>query len=567
MARPTFRLCLVGVALILFSPALLRAAAPASPPKIRIILVGDSTVTDNAGWGSGFKQLVDPARAEVINLARGGRSSMSYIKEGLWAKALALKADYYLIQFGHNDEPGKPGRSTSLEDYRHYMTRYVEETRAIGAHPVLVTSLVRRQFDRHDDHLIHSSLAPRAAIVKEIAAVEHVPLVDLHARSLALCERLGREACLEFSPLKTVHGKTAHDGTHLNAKGHLLFARLVVDELRRAVPALDPVLLSNPLSPTATAVHADAVVAADGSGTFTTVQAAIAAAPAHAARPYVILIKPGVYQGQIIIPKDKPFLHLVGEDATRTILTYGLNVREMGLGTNPAFKGTGVVILSDDVTADNLTFRNTSGDHGQALALRVDGDRETFRHCRLLGWQDTLMLNRGRDYLDACYVEGRVDFIYGSATAVFDRCEIHSKNGGHVTAANTPADHPFGFVFLHCRLTDDPKPWDPSKTTRRPPLADLGRPWRPYAQVAYIECYLGPHIKPSGWNNWGNPANEKAARYSEYRDFGPGANPEARAPWSHQLTSAQARSYTVDAILGGDDHWHPDGIAPTDERG
>ena len=230
--------------------ALAGASFAGGQSKVRIVLVGDSTVTDDAGWGAGFRELVDPSRADVVNLARGGRSSMSYLNEGLWAKALALKADYYLIQFGHNDEPGKPGRSTTLDEYRGFMTRYVEEARAAGAKPVLITSLVRRQFVPGDDHRINSSLEPRVAIVKAIAAEEQVPLVDLHARSKALCERLGRTACYEFSPTKIVNGKEAYDGTHLNERGHLLFAQLVVDELRRAVPALDSIFVLAPRAPT-----------------------------------------------------------------------------------------------------------------------------------------------------------------------------------------------------------------------------------------------------------------------------------------------------------------------------
>jgi len=219
----------------------------AEPTRLKIVLVGDSTVTDNAGWGLGFKQFVDPARAEVINTARGGRSSMSFIKEDRWKKALELKGDYYLIQFGHNDEPGKPGRSTTLDEYRDYMNRYVDEARAAGAKPVLVTSLVRRQFDRADPHKINSSLTGHAAIVKEIAATKNVPLVDLHARSKALCENLGRDGCIVFSPMKKSGEKTVPDGTHLNAEGYVLFGRLVVDDLRTAVPKLAPYLLPEPI--------------------------------------------------------------------------------------------------------------------------------------------------------------------------------------------------------------------------------------------------------------------------------------------------------------------------------
>ena len=225
------------------------------------------------------------------------------------------------------------------------------------------------------------------------------------------------------------------------------------------------------------------------------------------------------------------------------------------------FNGIGVIVLGDDFSAENITFQNTSGDHGQALALRSDGDRAVFNHCRMLGWQDTLRVDDGRDYFTNCFIAGRVDFIYGSATAVFDHCEIQSRNGGHVTAANTPKDQPFGFVFMNCRLTGDPQPWVGANgipaNTNQPPMADLGRPWRPYASVTYLNCELGGHIKPEGWNNWRNPTNELTARYAEYNSSGPGANPDKRFKWTKQLTDDEAKNYTIEKILGGADNWNP----------
>jgi lysophospholipase L1-like esterase len=231
--------------LVLFS---IGAARASDAPLVRIVLVGDSTVTDSAGWGLGFRQFVDPKRAEITNTAQGGRSSMSFKKEGRWDRALALKGDYYLIQFGHNDEPGKPGRSTTLEEYRGYMNQYVDEARAAGATPVLITSLVRRQFDRANNHQINSSLEAHATIVREIATAKNVPLIDRHTRSMERCERLGREGCLAFSPSKTVDGKTVPDGTHLNENGYVLFGQLVAEELRGAVPALAALLRTEPLN-------------------------------------------------------------------------------------------------------------------------------------------------------------------------------------------------------------------------------------------------------------------------------------------------------------------------------
>lgn len=301
------------------------------------------------------------------------------------------------------------------------------------------------------------------------------------------------------------------------------------------------------------------IVAADGSGEFKTVQEAVNAVADDSPTRTVIHLKPGTYAGQVIVPKSKAKITLEGEDARATSVTWDRNVRETIPRGADKFN-PGIQILADDFRARNVTFENTSGNHGQALAVRADGDRTVFDGCRIIGWQDTLMVNNGRDYFSRCYIAGRVDFIYGSATAVFDDCEVHSRNGGHVTAASTPQEHEFGFVFLRCKLTGDAVPWStppatqPDKVT---PLADLGRPWRPYAAVAYLECEIGDHIKPEGWNNWGKESNEKTARYAEYRSTGPGARPDKRFAWAKQLTDDEAKKYTAENVLGGSDHWNP----------
>jgi len=536
---------------------------PAPQTPVKIVLVGDSTVTDNAGWGLGFKQFLTPG-AECINVSQGGRSSESFRREGRWTNALALHGDYYLIQFGHNNEPGKPGRSTDMATFVSNMVSYVEEARASGATPVLVTPLTRRQWDKDHPGKIKSSLAPYAVEVRKIAAERNVPLVDLQARSIELCESLGPDKCLAFSPFKTnADGTVAHDGTHLNDQGHVLFARLVVNELRSAVPALAPYLRAEPVNanPVPTEAKYDAVVSADGSGTHTTIQDAIAAAPDHGTKWFRILVKPGVYQGQFLIPKSKRFVSLTGEETENTVLTWPYNVFDRKATATYQFD-PGMVVAANDFRAENLTIENTSGDHGQALALRVDADRAAFSHCRILGWQDTLLVNNGRQYFTNCHIAGRVDFIYGSGTAVFDHCEIHSKNGGHVTAASTPRDQPFGLVFLDCHLTGDSHPWlnptNPVASPAKPAFADLGRPWRPYASVTYINCEMDAHIKAPGWNNWGNITNETTARYAEYHSTGPGAHPDKRVKWVRQLTADEAGDFTVEKILGGNDHWQPE---------
>lgn len=182
--------------------------------------------------------------------------------------------------------------------------------------------------------------------------------------------------------------------------------------------------------------------------------------------------------------------------------------------------------------------------------------------CRITGWQDTLTVNQGRQYFTNYFIAGRVDFIYGTATAVFDNCEIQSKSGGYVTAANTPLEKEHGLAFLDCKLTSDPAPWvdpkgDPTKPPKRTPQAYLGRPWHANAHVAFIRCEMGEHIRPEGWHNWGNITNETTARYAEFGSTGPGASPDKRVKWARQLTATEAENYTVEKILKGSDDWLP----------
>ena len=217
--------------------------SPTAAKKIRIVLVGDSTVNDQGGWGYGFKQFLT-TDVECVNTAANGRSSKSFITEGKWTNALALKGDYYFIQFGHNDEPGKgPERETDpATTYTQNLARYVDETRAIGAKPILVTSLTRRNFDKSGNGKLAPSLVPYVEAMKKLAAEKNVPLLDLHDRSLEFCEKIGESETAKLNPLKD--GKP--DTTHLNNAGKMAFARLVVEELRKTVPELAPHLLAEP---------------------------------------------------------------------------------------------------------------------------------------------------------------------------------------------------------------------------------------------------------------------------------------------------------------------------------
>ena len=234
----------IALGLLLWLPCTAAAQAPAP----HIVLAGDSTVTEGSGWGLGFRRLVD-ADAAVTNAAQNGRSSKSFRDEGHWAAAISARGDYYLIQFGHNDQPGKgPERETDpATTFPANISRYVDDVRAIGATPILVTSLVRRTFGKEDPSKLTSTLGPWVEAVKRVAAEKRVPLVDLDASSRALCERIGPAETATFD-LPKPDGPP--DTTHLDAAGSLAFARLVVADLRKAVPALAPWLLDEPAETT-----------------------------------------------------------------------------------------------------------------------------------------------------------------------------------------------------------------------------------------------------------------------------------------------------------------------------
>ncbi|RZK24132.1 MAG: pectin esterase [Hymenobacter sp.] len=288
-------------------------------------------------------------------------------------------------------------------------------------------------------------------------------------------------------------------------------------------------------------------VAPDGTGDYRTIQEAVNASRDLSQVTVTIQIKHGVYQEKLVVPSHKTHVRLVGESATGTIIRWGDHTGDAA-GHNTYSSHT-VLVQANDFTAENLTFENSAGPVGQAVALQVDGDRATFRHCRLLGNQDTLFpaVENSRQYYQDCYIEGTTDFIFGTATAVFDHCEIRNKRNSYIAAAATTERQPFGFVFLNCRLTADSAAHQ----------VYLARPWRPHSRTVYLHCALGAHILPVGWDNWRNADNEKTAYYAEYHSTGPGANAAARARWSHQLTAKQAKRYTLANIFGGAAPWVP----------
>ncbi|MFE5322196.1 pectinesterase family protein [Paenibacillus sp. NPDC056579] len=329
------------------------------------------------------------------------------------------------------------------------------------------------------------------------------------------------------------------------------------------------------------------IVAADGSGDYRTIQEALDQIADDTNVRTVIYIRNGVYKEKLHVVK--PLVSLVGENAELTIITYDDYARKTFPNGEAyeTFHSYTVFIGADDFSAERITFRNTAGRGeavGQALAAYVDGDRVSFKHCRFLGHQDTLftgplppapmqrttfggpregMPRRNvRQYYEHCYIEGDVDFIFGSATAVFNQCEIFSKRRlgeedpgefpserihGWLTAPSTPEEIRFGYVFHQCRLTSDA----PSQSVY------LGRPWRNYAKSAFLLCWMGEHIAAAGWDNWNKPESERTTVFCEYRNTGPGAAVEGRVPWSAQLSDDEAEAYSPISVLAGIDGWNP----------
>ena len=288
------------------------------------------------------------------------------------------------------------------------------------------------------------------------------------------------------------------------------------------------------------------VVSRDGTGNFRTLQEAIESARAFMDYTVTIYVKNGVYKEKVIVPSWVENIDIIGEDRDKTIITYDdhANINKMG-----TFRTYTVKVEGSDITFKNLTIENNAAQLGQAVALHTEGDRLKFINCRILGNQDTIYTGAKftRLYFKDCYIDGNTDFIFGPSTALFEDCIIHSKRNSYVTAASTPKEAKYGYVFKHCKLTAEPGV----------DKVYLGRPWRPYAYTLFIECELGKHIVLAGWHNWGKQSNEETARYMEYKNTGEGANASERVAWSKQLTKKEAEAVTVDAIFRTQSDWNP----------
>lgn len=289
------------------------------------------------------------------------------------------------------------------------------------------------------------------------------------------------------------------------------------------------------------------VVARDGTGDYRTLTDAMEGIRAFMDYKVTVLIKNGLYKEKVIIPSWLENVDFIGENAEKTVITYDdhANINKMG-----TFRTYTVKVEGNAITFKNLTIENNAARLGQAVALHTEGDRLVFINCRFLGNQDTIYTGtKGtRLYFLNCYIEGTTDFIFGPSTALFESCTIHSKANSYVTAASTPEDVAVGYVFKNCKLTAEPEV----------DKVYLGRPWRPYAATVFINCELGKHICPAGWHNWGNPENEKTARYAEYGSTGEGAANVNRVNWAKSLTKKEVAKYDDSAFLFNiHDTWIP----------
>lgn len=282
-------------------------------------------------------------------------------------------------------------------------------------------------------------------------------------------------------------------------------------------------------------------VAKDGSGEYKYIQDAIDAMRVYPLAPITLYIKNGVYNEKIELPATNTDVTFIGESVDKTIIVFN---DYSGRGKLTTFTSYTAKISGNRFRAENITFSNSAGAVGQAVALHVDADNASFVNCRFLGHQDTIFTGgeSARQLFVNCYIEGTTDFIFGPATAVFQNCEIHSKTNSYITAASTTQGKKFGYVFLDCKLTAD-------STVNK---VFLGRPWRGHAKTVFLRCTMGKHITPAGWNNWGNPANEQTTLYGEYKNSGPGANLSNRVKWSHQLNDKEAASYTLATIFNNE---------------
>ncbi len=487
------------------------------------------------------------------------------------------------------------------------LRKFVNETREKGGIPVLFNAIARRSFFENKnaaeeddlfgkgitlktegDSLVETHIIVRGdgtvddylEAPRRVAKEMNVPFVEMNAISKEVIQGEGVEgskALFCWLPANTYAAapKGREDNTHMRISGARKMCAATIDAIGEAVPALKPFIRKY-----------DLVVAKDGSGDFMTVQEAINAVPDFNSEEIKILIAPGTYKEKLVVPESKSHVTLIARTEGEAIITnddYASKVSPLTgrkLGTSgsstayifaPYFEADGIIFEN---TASNESFANGGRGIGQAVAILVTGDCAVFRRCKFLGHQDTLYAYgsksdpktdaakeaaktqripenmQSRQYYEDCYIAGTVDYIFGWATAYFNRCELHCISDGYVTAAATPQGQSYGYVFNECHITATPG----TKTY-------LGRPWRNYAQTVFINCTLDDCVRPEGWKNWPNKDTgldgSTTAYYAEFQSKGNGASTKERVKWSKQLTSKDAKRYTAAEVLKGYDNWNP----------
>ena len=292
-------------------------------------------------------------------------------------------------------------------------------------------------------------------------------------------------------------------------------------------------------------------VARDGTGEFRTIDEAIEVCRAFMDYHKVIFVKNGTYKEKLIIPQWLQNIEICGESKEKTIITYDdhANVKRPETGKPMGtFRTYTLKIEGNAITLKNLTIENNSARLGQAVALHTEGDRLLFINCRFIGHQDTIYTGVAgtRLYFNGCYICGTTDFIFGPSTAWFEDCTIESLVNSYVTAASTPKDQAYGYIFNNCRLI----------AKEGVNQVYLGRPWRDYGYTLFMNCELGSHIRPEGWHHW-EKQREQTARYLEYNNHGEGAKTKERVAWSHQLTKKEAAQITPETVFSVGSKWNP----------
>lgn len=288
-------------------------------------------------------------------------------------------------------------------------------------------------------------------------------------------------------------------------------------------------------------------VAQDGSGQFSSVQKAINSLRDFGPGEALIKIKSGIYNEKVVIPSWKQNVTLQGESAENTIIRNDDYSGKLGVLNEKmtTFNSYTLLVMGDNVKISNLTIQNTWCNKGQAVSLHVEGDKFIIKDSKILGCQDTVFASgrHSRQYYDNCFVEGTTDFIFGSATVVFNNCTIKSLADSYITAASTDQDKKYGFVFFDCKLIarDGVK------------KVFLGRPWRSFAKTVFINTIMGSHILPEGWNPWKGDKmfrdKEKTVFYAEYESSGGGGDTSQRVSWSHQLSKKELKNYNISKIF------------------